>query len=182
MAAEIATLARPYARAAFEAARAQGDDGLEKFSTMLGWLAAAVGTSSLATELESPSRSPEGKAELLISLAGDALSEQGRNLIRVMAKNKRLELLGEVAAQFEELKDAFERTLEVEVVSARALGDAELEQLRERLAARFDKRIELSSRVDGTLLGGAVIRAGDTIIDGSIRGRLDKLAETLRVN
>lgn len=182
MAVEIATLARPYARAAFDVARAQGDDGLEQFSAMLGWLAAAVATPALAAELASPSRSPEGKAELLISLAGDALSEQGRNLIHVMATNKRLEILDEVAGQFEQMKDAFERTLEVEVVSARALGDAELAQLRERLAARFDKRIELSSRVDDTLLGGAVIRAGDTIIDGSIRGRLDKLAETLRVS
>lgn len=182
MAAEIATLARPYARGAFEAARAAGDDGPGQFSAMLAYLASAVATPVLAAELASPSRSPEGKAELLIGLAEDALSEQGRNLIRVMAANKRLALIGEVAAQFEDLKDAFERTLEVEVVSARELDDAELGQLRERLSARFDKRIELSSRVDATLLGGAVIRAGDTIIDGSIRGRLDKLAETLRVN
>ncbi|HSG88407.1 MAG TPA: F0F1 ATP synthase subunit delta [Pseudomonadales bacterium] len=178
--AEFATLARPYARAAFETARADGDDGLSRFADMLAFLAAAAGTPELAEELSSPSRSPDGKAELLVSLAGDALSDKGQNLVRVLAENKRLELLGEIHAQFEALKDEFERTLEVEVISARALDDAALSGLGDRLAARFDKQITLSSRVDATLLGGAVIRAGDMIIDGSIRGRLDKLAETLR--
>lgn len=178
--AEFATLARPYARAAFETARADGDGGLERFSSMLQWLAVATSTPELAAELASPSRTPEGRASLLVELAGDALTDKGRNLVRVLSENKRLELLGEIAAQFEAMKDEFERTLEVEVVSARALTDADLDSLKSRLAARFDRQIDLSSRVDATLLGGAVIRAGDTIIDGSIRGRLDKLAETLR--
>ena len=180
--AEIATLARPYARAAFESAREDGDDGLGRWSYMLGYLAVAVANPGLAAELASPSRSPEDKAGLLVELAGDALTDQGGNLIRVLAENKRLQLLGEIAEQFEALKDEFERRLEVEVVSARELTDADLQHLRDGLAKRFDKKIELSSRIDPDLLGGAVIQAGDTIIDGSVRGRLAKLAEGLRVN
>ena len=97
-----------------------------------------------------------------------------------MAENKRLELAGEVSGQYEDLKDAFLRTLEVEVISAREISEADLTTLSEKLAARFDKQIALTSRIDPSLLGGAVIRAGDTVIDGSIRGRLDRLADTLR--
>jgi F-type H+-transporting ATPase subunit delta len=180
--AEFATLARPYARAAFEAAREGGDDGLDRWSGMLAWLAAATETEALAQELASPARSPEGKAKLLTDVAGDALDDKGRKLVRVLAANGRLALLPEIAAQYEALKDEAQRTLEVEVVSARPLSEAELEQLRSGLARRFAKEIELESRVDGALLGGAVIHAGDTIIDGSIRGRLDRLADSLRVN
>lgn len=180
--AEFATLARPYARAAFEAAREAGDDGLDRWSRMLAWLAAATETEALAQELSSPARSPEGKALLLTEVAGDALDDQGRKLVRVLAGNRRLALLPEIATQYEALKDEAQRTLEVEVVTARALSEAELEQLRAGLARRFAKEIALESRVDGGLLGGAVIHAGDTIIDGSIRGRLDRLADSLRVN
>lgn len=178
--AEFATLARPYARAAFEAARAAGDDGLERWSGMLALLGALVSDETVAAELSSPSRSPEAKAAMLVDLAGDALDDRGRNLVGVLAHNNRLEVLDQIAVQFEARKDEFERTLEVEVVSARELTDADLTKLREGLARRFDKQVDLTSRIDATLLGGAIIRAGDTVIDGSIRGRLDKLAETLR--
>jgi F-type H+-transporting ATPase subunit delta len=178
--AEIATLARPYARAAFEAARDAGDDGLARWSRMLALLGGAVDDEALAEELVAPTRTPESKASMLVDLLGDELDDGARNLVRVLASNKRLELLAEVSVQFEALKDVSERTLEVEVVSALELSDDDLAKLRDGLARRFDKQIELTSRIDAALLGGAVIRAGDTIIDGSIRGRLDRLAETLR--
>lgn len=179
--AEFATLARPYARAAFETAREEGEDGLARWSGMLGFLAAAVATEELAQELAAPSRSPEGKAALVTEIAGDQLGEHGARLVRVLAENGRLPLLGAVAEEFEALKDQHERTLEVEVVSARQVGDSELEALRAGLARRFDKQVALTSRVDSTLIGGAVIKAGDTVIDGSIRGRLARLAHTLKV-
>jgi len=178
--AELATMARPYARAAFEAALADGDDGLDRWSRMLALLAEAGGTPALAQELGSPALTNDGKASLLVELLGDEISDKGGNLVRLMASNKRLPLLGDLAAQFEELKDIHLRTLEVEVVSARKLTAKQLKTLRDKLAARFDKTIELSNRTDSTLLGGAVIRAGDMVIDGSIRGRLDRLADTLR--
>ncbi|MEE4298400.1 MAG: F0F1 ATP synthase subunit delta [Pseudomonadales bacterium] len=178
--AELATLARPYARAAFEAAREDGDDGLDRWSRMLALLAAAVEQEAVADAIVSPSRTPEGKAQMIVDLLGDDLSDKGRNLVRLLAENKRLELTPEIAPLYEELKDAFLRTLEVEVVSAREISQADLDALSEKLAARFDKQIALTSRIDPSLLGGAVIRAGDEVIDGSIRGRLDRLADTLR--
>ena len=178
--AELATMARPYARAAFEAAREDGDDGLDRWSGMLALLGGAVEAPELKRQLASPSLTAAGKAQLLIDLLGDDLSEKGRNLVHLLAENKRLELAADIAEQYEELKDEFLKTLEVEVVSAKRLTKKDLDTLREKLAARFDKQVELTSRVDKTLLGGALIRAGDTVIDGSIRGRLDRLEETLK--
>lgn len=178
--AELATLARPYARAAFEAARDDGDDGLDRWSRMLALLAAAVEQEAVADAIVSPARTPEGKAQMIVDLLGGDLNEKGRNLVRLLADNKRLELTPEIAPLYEDLKDAFLRTLEVEVVSAREISDADLDALAAKLAARYEKEVALTSRIDPSLLGGAVIRAGDEVIDGSIRGRLDRLADTLR--
>lgn len=178
--AELATLARPYARAAFDAAREVGDDGLDRWSRMLAILAAVLEEDAVAEAVVSPERTPEGKAGMIIEVLGDDLDEQGRNLVRLLAENRRLELAPEIAPLFEELKDEYQRTLEVEIVSAREISKKDLKTLSDKLAARFDKKIELSSRIDPALLGGAVIRAGDEVIDGSIRGRLDRLADTLR--
>ncbi|MCH2099391.1 MAG: F0F1 ATP synthase subunit delta [Pseudomonadales bacterium] len=178
--AELATLARPYARAAFEAAREDGDDGLDRWSRLLALLGGAVADEAVADAIAAPGLTAQGKAQLIVDLIGEELGPKGTNLVRLMAENKRLELAGEVSGQYEDLKDAFLRTLEVEVISAREISEADLTTLSEKLAARFDKQIALTSRIDPSLLGGAVIRAGDTVIDGSIRGRLDRLADTLR--
>ena len=101
-------------------------------------------------------------------------------MISVLARNDRLGLFTEINAQFESLRADEERTLEVEVVAAYELTPAERQQLIDVLGRRFEREIQLSSRVDTSLLGGAIIRAGDTVIDGSIRGKLDKLSETLQ--
>ena len=178
--AELATLARPYARAAFEAAREDGDDGLDRWSRLLALLGGAITDEAVADVIAAPGLTAQGKAQIIVDLIGEELGPQGTNLVRLMAENKRLELAGEVSGQYEDLKDAFLRTLEVEVVSARKISEADLTTLSEKLAARFDKQIALTSRIDPSLLGGAMIRAGDTVIDGSIRGRLDRLADTLR--
>ncbi len=98
----------------------------------------------------------------------------------MLARNKRLHLLAEISAQFEALRAQEEASLDVEVVSAYSLDDAEQQRLDESLARRFEREIQLTSRVEETLLGGAIIRAGDTVIDGSVRGKLKKLSETLQ--
>ena len=111
----------------------------------------------------------------------DELDDHGRGFLKLLAENKRLELLPEIHEQFQALRAEWERTLEVEVVSAYELDDADAERLKTRLAERYDRQVSMTSRVDSSLIGGAVIRAGDTVIDGSVRGRLGKLAEQLRV-
>ncbi|MDA1073252.1 MAG: F0F1 ATP synthase subunit delta [Proteobacteria bacterium] len=175
--AELATLARPYANAAFGLAKK--DKELDRWSRMLGMLDAVAHNERVASLLASPEITSTGKAFRLIETLGDELNDRSKKFVQVLADNGRLELIGEIAAQFETLKAVEEQSLDVHVISAFALSDAETEKLSGALAKRFDKSVVLTSVVDAQLLGGAIIRAGDIVIDGSIRGRLNKLTETL---
>jgi F-type H+-transporting ATPase subunit delta len=166
--AEIATLARPYAKAVFELAKSQARLG--PWGDMLALLAAVASQPLVEQLLESPDIPEPDKARRLSGLCADALDDRGRALVDLLARNKRLALIGEINVQFEELKAQEERVLDVEVVSAFPLTDAQSALLRDALARR----------VDPGLVGGAVIRAGDTVVDGSLRGRLARLAETLQ--
>ena len=179
--AEQDTLARPYAKAAFDVAREAGDAGVPRWDRLLALLAAATETDEVAKLITSPATLPAQKAERLADLMADELDDHGRGFLKLLAENKRLELLPEIHEQFQALRAEWERTLEVEVVSAYELDDADAERLKTRLAERYDRQVSMTSRVDSSLIGGAVIRAGDTVIDGSVRGRLGKLAEQLRV-
>ncbi|MFU8813874.1 MAG: F0F1 ATP synthase subunit delta [Pseudomonadales bacterium] len=176
--AELATLARPYANALFDLAKSE--QALEQWSRMLSYLAAASADQRVKQMLESPDLATEVKAQRLTDLCGEELSDRAKNLIKLLARNKRLGVLGEIREQFEARKAEEERVLEVEVVSAYELSPEQSDRLREALQRKFEREVNLTGRVDPDMLGGAIIRAGDTVIDGSIRGRLDKLAETLQ--
>lgn len=175
--AELATLARPYGNAVF--ALAKSASALPRWSRLLGVLGAAVGEAQVRALIESPEIAAQTKAHRLGELCGDDIDSAGRQFLQVLSANGRLALLGEVQRRFEELKALEERTLDVEVRSAQPLSDAQAETLKSALQRRFDKEVTLSSTVDSDLLGGAVVRAGDMVIDGSVRGRLAKLAETM---
>lgn len=179
--AELATLARPYARAAFEAARSDGDDGLSRFSADLALLNGCMQVAELRTELLSPSRVAAQKAALFADVLGDDLGQLGRRFVALLAEQSRLALLPEIQRQYELMRAEHERVLKVEVVSAQELSAEALNKLIAGLAKRFEREVDITSRVDPTLLGGAVIRAGDTVIDGSVRGRLERLADALGV-
>ncbi len=176
--AELSTLARPYAKAAFEHAVAAG--ALPQWSAMLDLLAAVAADDRVAGMLSTPSLTAASKAARLIALAGDALSTGGANFVGTLAENRRLALLPQIAAQFARLKANLEMTVDVEVTSAHAMDAAQQERLAQALRSRLQRDVRISVMVDSSLLGGAVIRAGDTIIDGSVRGRLAKLAEALQ--
>jgi len=176
--AELATLARPYANALFDLAKSE--QALEQWSRILSFLAAASTADKVRQMLDSPDLATELKAQRLIDLCGEELSDRAKNLIKLLARNKRLGVIAEIRDQFEERKAEEERVLEVEVVSAYELSPEQSNKLREALQRKFDREVNLTGRVDPHMLGGAMIRAGDTVIDGSIRGRLDKLAETLQ--
>lgn len=176
--AELATLARPYANAAFDIARADAE--LPQWSSMLALLANAVATPEVQQLLNSPSLEDDAKAQRLGELFRDELNDRARRFLKVLGDNKRLPLLAEIALQFEERRAQEEQTLDVEVVSAYPLTAEQVELLTTGLKRKFGRAIELSSRTDASLLGGAVIRAGDTVIDGSVVGRLNKLKETLQ--
>ena len=176
--AELATLARPYANAAFEIAKNDGE--LDRWSRMLLLLAAATDHESVQTLLSAPDVDETTKAYRLQEVIGPELNDRGRRFLQVLAGNKRLPLLGEIHTQFEVLRAEEQATLDVTVTSAFPLADEELERLKERLSKRFEREVNMASAVDASLIGGAVIRAGDTVIDGSVRGKLKKLAETVQ--
>ena len=99
--------------------------------------------------------------------------------MRVLADNRRLALLPQIREQFQALKAAREKTVDVELISAESLDDAQQETLAKALGARLQREVNISVSVDSGLIGGVVVRAGDMVIDGSIRGRLNKLSEVL---
>ena len=177
--AELATLARPYANAAFDLACATGDQ--DRWSRTLDFLARALREPGARALVASPVADAQKAHEILGLLREEfgEVTETVRRFVQVLALNKRLALLGEISEQFEALKAEAEKTLDVEVTSAVALTDGEIEKLNAALASRFEREIEVSTAVDESLIGGAVIRAGDTVVDGSVRGKLDKLAESL---
>lgn len=175
---EIATIARPYANAIFELAKRKR--ALDAWSRELAVLAAVAAEPSIKDVIDSPAATSVQKANSLARVCGDDLSAEGKQLLQVLAGNRRLHLLAEIGTQYEELRAQEQATLEVEVVSAYALDDAEQTRIIEALARRFEREIVLTSRVDESLLGGAIIRAGDTVIDGSVRGKLEKLSESLQ--
>ena len=174
---EPTTLARPYARAAFEHARAADD--LAAWQIALTELAAITAEPKVAAAMRDPDQTAAQRASMLSGLAGEAAPPAVANLLAIMADNGRLSLLPEVAVLFDRLKQAVESTVAVHVTSAYPLSDAETQQLAETMQERLARSITLTSETDPSLLGGALIRADDLMIDGSVRGRLNKLAGTL---
>jgi F-type H+-transporting ATPase subunit delta len=175
--AQLTTLARPYARAAFETAVAT--NRLGAWSQMLGLLGALVQEERVASFLMVPANSAAQQADTLIDLSGDALDDSVRNFVRVLATNKRLILLGEIVELFEEMKADHERVVDVEVVSAFSMDESAQQKLASALKQRLQRDVKLNTSVDKSLIGGLVVRAGDLVIDGSVRGKLNKLIETM---
>ncbi|WP_438957582.1 F0F1 ATP synthase subunit delta [Porticoccus sp.] len=175
--AELSTLARPYAKAAFEYAAEAGD--LQNWSDGLAVAAAVAQQNVVEKLLSSPTYTAAQQAEKVITVCGDALSGKMLNFIRVLADNHRLKLLPQIYQQFEILKANREKTVEVNVVSAMEITAEQQEKLASALSAKLERTVNMQMSIDSTLIGGAVVRAGDTVIDGSIRGRLSKLAEAL---
>ena len=175
--AELATLARPYAQAVF--GLAQERDQLDRWARQLALLAEVAETPRVRSLVTSPALADAAKGHQVAEVVGDGLDDAGRGLVRALAANKRLALLAEIRRQFDALKAEADRTLAVEITAATPLSEADLTRFEQALARRFDQRVEMAAKVDESLLGGAVIRAGDTVFDGSVRGKLDKLAESL---
>lgn len=172
--AELSTLARPYAKAAFEYALAGAN--LAGWSKQLGLAAAVAQTEKMVKVLGSPSLTAEQRAKALLDVCGDAFDAKGRNFIEVLAENKRLTLLPEIAVLFEQFKANHEKSVDVDVVSAFPLEPALAERLAQALRTKLQREVTINTSVDESLLGGVLVRAGDVVIDGSVRGRLAKLA------
>ncbi|HEX2237436.1 MAG TPA: F0F1 ATP synthase subunit delta [Gammaproteobacteria bacterium] len=174
---ELTTLARPYASAAFELAKEQQQ--FDHWSQMLAFMAAVAHDGTLRAVLDSPRLSEAQAAELFISICQERIDEQGRNFIKLLAENRRLTLLPEITALFEFMRREAEGKIDAEVVSAKEISQAQMEAITQALKARLGREVNVTARTDASLLGGAIIRAGDLVIDGSIRGRLNQLSTAL---
>jgi F-type H+-transporting ATPase subunit delta len=181
--AERITIARPYAKALFQLAREHRQ--LPEWSTILQRGATAVQDPRVAPLLGSPHTTPEQLAELIAGIAagggsaaaaGAPLATLARNLFTTLANYRRLAYLPEIAAHFEQLRADAERTLDVTVTSAVALNEAQREQFTKALRKRLDREVRLHCELDPALIGGAVVRADDLVIDGSVRASLTQLA------
>jgi len=173
----LTTLARPYAKAAFELA--QGEQALAGWDDMLSLASEIVTDDSMAKLLESPDVSNAQATAIITEAAGEAFSERFRDFLSVLAVNERLPLLPQVTRLYRALRDEAERRLSVKVISAVALDQDQAGRMRDALARRFDCEIELENEIDAGVIGGAVVYAGDQVIDGSLRGRLQKLSNSL---
>ncbi|HEK0987639.1 TPA: F0F1 ATP synthase subunit delta [Pseudomonas aeruginosa] len=176
--AELTTLARPYAKAAFE--YAQAHQQLADWSAALGVLAAVSQDDTVRQLLKEPQLTSSAKAQSLIDVCGDKLNAPAQNFVRTVAENKRLELLPTIAEMYEQLKAEQEKSVEVEVTSAFTLSKEQQDKLAKALSARLSREVRLHAWEDASLIGGVIIRAGDLVIDGSVRGKLAKLAEALK--
>lgn len=175
--AELNTVARPYTKAAFEYALDKGS--LDQWSNMLSVAAEVAKDSAMAQVLTNPALTFEQKAELLISVCEEQMDPSGKNFIVLLAENQRLALLPEIALQFEQLKAAQEKSVDVDLTTAYALDDAQQQKLAQALSTKLGREVKLTSQVDKSILGGVVIRSNDLVIDGSVRARLAKLAEAM---
>ncbi|WP_311064412.1 F0F1 ATP synthase subunit delta [Halomonas sp. DWK9] len=174
--AELLTVARPYAKAAFEYAR--DHEALDSWSQALSFLSTAVANSDVRRLLGSPKLENDKKVALL----SDMLPEQNADVSRfldTLADQGRLLALPFIAEQFEHLRAEHEQRVEVLVTSAYALDNQQQTKLANALKKRLNREISITTQVDKALIGGVILRAGDTVIDGSVRGRLNRLSEAL---
>ncbi len=174
---ELVTVARPYAKAAFDFAVEH--QSVEHWQTMLTFCAEVSRNDQMA-ELLSGAVAPEQLSETFIAVCGEQLDPAGQNLIKVMAENRRLAVLPEVLEQFIHLRAALESTVEVEVISASTLKEAQLAKITAAMEQRLSRKVKLNCKIDKSVMAGVIIRAGDMVIDGSVRGRLERLADVLQ--
>lgn len=175
--AELITIARPYAKAAFDVARDAGK--LAEWSAALARLAVVVSHDEVKTLLSSPRHTADAVAEFVSGLGGDELGSDGQSFVRLLASNHRLAALPDIAGLFETMKTMAENAIDVELTSVVPVSEQYQQQLSTALRERLGRDVRLHCKLDETLLGGAVIRAGDLVIDGSVRSGLNKLASSL---
>lgn len=174
---ERSTLARPYAEAVFRLARDR--KALAAWSDMLGLAAAVARDPQMNRLIDNPRVPRERFVAFFLDVCGKKVDKDGANFIRLLTENRRVQLLPEIAALYEELRAGAESRIEAEVVSAVAVGADQLKTIAAALKKRLGRDVNLATRIDPSLIGGIVIRAGDLVIDGSVRGKLKLLATHL---
>ena len=172
--AEHTTAARPYARAVYQLALQQSS--VANWGDALALMAVVVGDERVRSLLDNPRLGREQKADALLKIVGDKLDATQQNLIRLMAENGRLQALSDVSKQFDALRAQAEGKVDAQVVSAFDLSDEQINAITTTLKNKLGREVSLTTSTDASLIGGVVIKAGDTIIDGSMKSQLEALA------
>ncbi len=174
---ELATLARPYAEAAFKCAKQTANAG--QWSDSLQFLAAAMQVPELGAIVENPRVSRTRICELLLDISQDHVVEPAKNLVKLLVENDKLKLLPTISSMFEKLKAEDEGYVNVDLISAYALSKSEQGKYVMMLEKLLNKKVNTSVTVDKNLIGGIVAKAGDKVLDGSIRGQIHQFAKRL---
>ena len=175
--AENSTVARPYAIAAFK--QASEESQVKEWSDILALLAQLVSDPLLKGVIANPRVNQAQLVALLVDLGGDGMNESITNFVRLLAEYDRLHSLPEIRGIFDEERNKLEGRAHVHVRSAYELDEAQRTAISDSMAKRLGKAVEMSVEVDSSLIGGLLIRAGDTVIDATLRGRLTQLGQTL---
>ena len=176
--AELTTIARPYAEAAFRLA--QEGNAFATWSKSLALVSTIVADPRVAAALDNPRLTAGDKESLLLGIAGNELDATGRNFVRVLVEADRIGVVAEIAALFDDLKNGAEGVARARIDTAFPLADSDLAAITSALEKRFGKKIETTVNVDPELIGGARITVGDTVIDGTVQAKLAAMASQLR--
>lgn len=174
---ELATLARPYAAAVFK--RAKETDATDKWSQSLAFMSAVLINKDISVVVDNPKVNKQRLSALMLDICQGHINDENENFLKLLIQNNRLNLLTSIAKLFEAYKAEDEGYIEVEVISAYPLSKEAKHDLTTTLEKTLGKKIHMNVTVDKSLIGGVLVRAGDKVIDGSIRGRLQQLAKRL---
>ncbi|MBY0264881.1 MAG: F0F1 ATP synthase subunit delta [Burkholderiales bacterium] len=175
--AELVTIARPYAEAAFKLAREQNT--LPAWSDALALIDTVVADPQLAALIDAPQVSAAQIEALIIGAIGKHLSGEARNFVQVLAQNRRLGVAAQIRASFEALRREYEGAMEATLISALPMDDAQLKSLVASLEKKYGRKITAKVELDPQLIGGLKIMVGDKVIDATVRGKLDAMAAAL---
>mmetsp|Transcript_18224 Transcript_18224/g.27497 ORF Transcript_18224/g.27497 Transcript_18224/m.27497 type:complete len:178 (+) Transcript_18224:611-1144(+) len=174
---EWTTIARPYAKAAFD--YAVENKTIAQWQEMLVF-AAEVSKNDTVSSLLTGSLAVEKLAEIFNGVCGEQLDQHGQNLVKVLAENRRLQALSDISVLFNQLKADFDKEIDVDVTSAVKLKKQQQTSLSKALETRLARKVKLNCSVDPELIAGVLIKAGDTVIDGSLRSKLNRLSDALQ--
>lgn len=174
---ELTTVARPYAKAAFDYAVEQ--KAIQEWQDMLVFAGEVAKNDEMSLVLSSAMASDK-LAELFANVCGEQLDQAGQNLVNVLAENGRLKALPEIAVLFNQYKSDYEKEVDVEVTSAVKLTKKQQNEISASLETRLARKVKLNCNVDAAIVAGVIIKAGDTVIDGSVRSKLDRLTDALQ--
>ena len=175
--AELVTIARPYAEAAFKLGLE--NNNLARWSDMLSLIQSVVCNEQVAARIGDPNVDAGALEGLILGTLGERLDGHGRNLVQVLVQNQRLELVPQVRELYEALRREHEGVLEAKIISALPMSDEQVRQVLAALEKKYGRKVNAQVEIDPVLIGGARIVIGDKMIDATVRGRLDAMAAAL---